>query len=241
MISQMAVVETEEVGRSVTIHEFAVVRSNVKLGDNVVIHPHVVIESGVSIDDGVEVFPGSVIGKRPRGAGSVARPIDYVERVTIGDDCAIGPNAVIYYDVEIGHNTLVGDGASLREQVRVGHHCIVSRYVTINYATIIGNRTKIMDLTHITGNCLIGDNVFIGVLVSTTNDNQLTWRKYDEEEAKGPTILNDANIGSGATVLPAVVIGEGAFVGAGAVVTRDVSPYDLVMGVPAKVVRNLKG
>ncbi len=188
----------------------------------------------------MEIFPGSYIGKKPCGAGATARPTEHQSRVIIGENCAIGPNAVIFYDVEIGNNTLIGDGASLREQVRVGHHCIISRYVTVNYNSTIGNRTKIMDLTHITGNCRIGDDVFISVLVSTANDNVLVTREYKAEAILGPTIADKASIGLGASLLPAVFIGEGAMVGAGSVVTRDVPPYRLAIGTPARSVRDLR-
>ena len=147
MISEHAVVETDAIGSGVEIGEFSIVRAGAAVGDNVIIHPHVVIESGVTLAEGTEIFPGTYIGKIPKGAGATSRPIHFEPRVLIGGHCAIGPNAVIYYDVEIGHNTLVGDGASIREQVRIGHHCIISRYVTINYNTLVGDRTKVMDLT----------------------------------------------------------------------------------------------
>ncbi len=240
MINKMAVVETEQIGHHVEIGEFCVIRDGVTIGNNVVIHPNVIIESGVTIGDDVEIFPGSYIGKTPMGAGATARSIEYSPKVMIGDHCAIGPNAVIYYDVTIGNNTLLGDGASLREQVRVGHHCLISRYVTINYNTRIGNHTRIMDLTHITGNCEIGDNVFISILVATTNDNLVVEREYQEEKIRGAQIRNEATIGAGACLLPGVTINEGAFVAANAVVSKDVQKYDVVMGVPAKVVRNLR-
>lgn len=239
MISPLAVVETDQIGKNVTIHEYAIVRRNVVIGDDVVIHPHVVIEEHATIGNGVEIFPGSYIGKRPRGAGAIVRPIAYTQQVVIGDGCAIGPHAVIFYDVEIGQNTLVGDGASLREQVRVGSRCIVSRYVTINYNTRIGNNCQIMDLTHITGNTTIGDNVFISIHVSTVNDNGPSSRTYDGEAMNGPQIASRATIGAGAILLPQVQIGEGAVVGAAAVVTKHVEPDTLVMGVPAKVVRRV--
>ena len=241
MISPLAVVETTDVGARVTIHEYAVIRGGVAIGDDAVIHPHVVIESGVRIGEGVEIFPGSYLGKRPHGAGATSRPYQFRPVVVVGRGCAIGPNAVVYYDVEIGANTLVGDGASVREQVRIGSRCLISRCVTVNYNTVIGDRTKIMDSTHITGNCEIGEDVFIGMLVSTANDKDPVSREFREETTRGPRIGNGVTIGTGATVLPALVIGEGAVVGAGSVVTRDVAPHDVVVGVPARRVRNLLG
>lgn len=239
-ISQFAVVETKDIGENVRIDEFAIVRASVKIGHNVIIHPHVVINSGAVIGDGVEVFPGAVIGKEPKGAGALARKPHFNKRIVIGENSSIGPHAVIFYDVEIGSNTLLGDGASIREQCRIGSRCIISRYVTINYNTIIGDRTKIMDLTHITGNCKIGNDVFISITVGMTNDNLAGASGYDEERIVGPTLLDGAIIGAGATLLPKVVIGKKAVVGAGAVVTRDVPDNSVVMGMPARVVRQVE-
>ena len=240
MISKFAVVETDKIGNNVSVGEFCVIRDGVIIGDNVTIHPNVIIESGVVIGNGVEIFPGTYIGKVPKGAGATARLVEFDPQVTIGDNCAIGPNAVIYYDVVIGDNTLLGDGASLREKVHIGHHCLISRYVTVNYNTRIGNHTRIMDMTHITGNCEIGDNVFVSILVATTNDNSVFNGKYTNEHFTGPQIQNGAIIGSAACLQPGVTIKEGALVGSNAVVSRDVQPYDVVMGIPAKVKRNLK-
>lgn len=240
MISKYAIIETDSIGKNVKIAEFAVIKSGVVIGDNVIIHPNVIIEPGVTIGNDVEIFPGTYIGKVPKGAGATARPITYEAWVRISSECAIGPNAVIFYEVEIGNNTLLGDGASLREKVSVGHHCLISRYVTVNYNSIIGDYTRIMDLTHITGNCRIGNHVFISVGVMTTNDNIVTDRIYNEEIITGPILEDWATIGASASLLPGVRVGEGAFVGVGAVVTRDVAPYELVMGVPARVIRNLR-
>lgn len=240
MISPHAVVETSDVGRGVYIAEFAVVRSGASIGSDVRIHPHVVIETGVRLEDEVEVFPGAYIGKEPKGAGATARAMEYERRVLVGRGTSIGPHAVIFYDVEIGEGTLIGDGASIREQCRVGSKCIISRYVTLNYNARIGDRTRVMDMTHITGNCVVGDDVFISALVSTANDNEMVTRQYEEGKVIGPHIGNKVSIGEGASLLPGIRIGEGAMVGAGSVVTKDVEAYALVIGVPARFVRSIK-
>lgn len=232
-IHQSAVVDASEIGDGVTVGEFAVVRDGAHLGDGVIIHPHVVIEDGVTVGAGAEVFPGAFLGKEPKGAGAVSRQPQFERKLVVGAGSSIGPHAVLFYDVEIGEETLLGDGASIREGCRVGCGCLISRYVTINYDSSVGDRTKIMDLTHVTGKCRIGSDVFISVMVGMTNDNNVGARGYVEETTRGPVIEDRAMIGAGATLLPGVTIGNGAIVAAGAVVTKDVSACTMVAGVPA--------
>jgi UDP-3-O-[3-hydroxymyristoyl] glucosamine N-acyltransferase len=234
MISPYAVVESEEIGEGVTIGEFSCIRSGARVGNRVIVHPHVVVESGVEIGDGTEVFSGTIIGKAPNGAGATARNSNFARSTKIGAGCALGPHAVIYFDVQIGENTLVGDGASIREGCRVGKRCILSRNVTVNYNTHIGDRTKIMDLTHITGNCRIGSGVFISIHVSTVNDNVVANQVYDEASMQGPILEDDVIVGAGAILLPGVRLGKGCFVAAGSIVTRDVGANVFVLGAPAR-------
>lgn len=229
---ETAVIATSaRIASTASIGAFAVI-GDATIGENVVIHSHVVIGDGVEIGSDVEIFPGAVIGREPKGAGATSRPIDCVRRIRVGAGCSIGPHAVLYYDVEIGTGTLIGDGASIREQCRIGERCIISRYVTINYNTCLGDGVKVMDLTHLTGNMTIEDGAFISCLVGTANDNLI--RKGYGDHVVGPSIRRDSVIGAGATLLPAVDIGEGSTVGAGSVVTRSVDPNARVVGVPAR-------
>jgi acetyltransferase-like isoleucine patch superfamily enzyme len=239
-IHQTAVVESHEIGENVTIGEFAVVRDGACLEDGVVVHPHVVIEDGVTVARETEVFPGAMLGKEPKGPGTLSRQPKFERRIVVGAGSSIGPHAVLFYDVHIGEGALLGDGASIREGCRLGKHCLIARYVTINYETVIGDRTKVMDLTHVTGNCRIGSDVFISLTVGMTNDNALGAQGYAEEEVRGPVIEDGAMIGAGATLLPGVTIGTGAIVAAGSVVTRDVAAHTMVAGVPAVYKRDAR-
>jgi UDP-3-O-[3-hydroxymyristoyl] glucosamine N-acyltransferase len=220
-----------QIGADVTIGPFAVVGA-ATIGDKAVIHPHVVIGDSVEIGKAVEIFPGAIIGREPKPAGAASRPVEYVRSLRIADGCSIGAHAVIYYDVEIGEETLIGDGASIREQCRIGTRCIISRYVTINYNTRIGDRVKVMDLTHLTGNMLLEDDSFVSCLVGTTNDNVI--REGYGDHVVGPVIRRGAIIGGGASLLPGTEVGEDAFIGAGAVVTRAVPASETWVGNPAR-------
>lgn len=222
------------------ISKTAIIYDNVKIGNNVIIKDFVVVYPGVIIEDNVEIMEGAVIGRIPKGAKAVARKtIEEYKTVFIGEGSVVSPHAVIYTDVRIGKGTLIGDGASIREQCEIGEQCIVSRLVSINYNTKIGNRTKIMDNSHITGNMVIGNNVFISVLVSTTNDNNIGSKGYNESFVKGPIIEDNVLVGAGANLLPGVRIGQGSIIGAGTLVTKDVPSKKLVMGVPGKIVRDV--
>lgn len=222
------------ISQTAIIHDGAIVSKKAFIGEYVVIYPNVVIR------DGVEVMDHAVIGKLPKMASTSKRKVqrDYRQTV-IGENSIISTGAVIYTDVMIGKGTLIGDNASIRESCRIGDGCIVARNVSINYNTKVGDATKILDNAHITGNMVIEDHVFISTLVATTNDNLIGKGEYSDEREKGPYIKRGATIGAAANLLPGVMIGENALVGAGSVVTKDVPDGKVVMGVPAKVVRDI--
>ncbi|MGE0659224.1 MAG: DapH/DapD/GlmU-related protein [Reyranellaceae bacterium] len=230
-----AIVGKSKIGVGVKIGAYAVIGDGVELGANVAVHPHAVIGDHVVIGEESEIFPGAVVGKEPKGAGALARLPVFERRLRIGAGCSIGPHAVIYYDVVIGSHCLIGDAASIREQTEIGDRSVVGRHVTINYRTRIGSRTKIMDHCWIAGNAEIGDEVFIGGGVLTSNDNAPGRQVFDDAVMRGPTIGNGAMIGIGAILLPGVGIGSRAVVAAGAIVTKDVPAEATIMGAAARV------
>ena len=239
MISEKATVHTNRIGRNVQIFEYCVIRENVIIGSNVIIHPHVIINDGVRIEDGVEIFSGALIGKKPQGSTSLLHKPDFKEEILIGENSSIGPNSIIYYDVRIGSGCLLGDAVAIRERCVVALNCIIGRHVSLLYNVKIGEGTKIMTNSHITGNSIIGKNVVIGVGVNSVNDNNFGSAGYDQDLIIGPDIDDDVRIGAGATLLPNIKIGKKAIVGAGSVVTRNVEEGTLVIGAPARLVKNL--
>ena len=141
---------------------------------------------------------------------------------------------MVYEDVELGADTLVGDLASIREGTRIGNRCVVGRLVTIHTAATLGDGTRVLDHSHVASDSVIGVDCFLGVNVTTSSDNALGRLPYDAARVRGPRIDDGAAIGSGATLLPGVHIGAGAIVAAAAVVTADVPAGIEVFGSPAR-------
>jgi UDP-2-acetamido-3-amino-2,3-dideoxy-glucuronate N-acetyltransferase len=108
------------------------------------------------------------------------------------------------------------------------------------YDCTIGRFSRIQDQVHLVGDMTVEEHVFVGMGTVTTNDNDVYLARFGhrstDQPQSGPTIRRLAMIGAGSTILPNLEIGEGAFVAAGAVVTRDVPAGALVMGVPARVI-----
>lgn len=236
----MAVVNTDRLGSNVRIEAFALVHADAVIGDDVVIHAHAVIAAGVVLGDGVEVYPGAFVGKEPKAPGTLLRAPVYEAQVTIGAHSLIGPNAIIYYDVEIGERTLIGDGASIREQCRIGRECKIGPNAAFNYNVQMGDGSQVSQLTHVAGNTVIGRRVFIAAGVSMANDRCFGRAVPDELQRIGPRVEDGCRIGPGAVLLPGVKIGPDAIVGAGAVVDNDVPTGTLALGVPARFARHLR-
>jgi acetyltransferase-like isoleucine patch superfamily enzyme len=218
-----------------SIHASAVVETDL-IGDGVVIHPHAVIAAGVQLGAGVEVLPGAFVGREPRAVGAVAREPSFEPTLSVGPGSVIGAHAVVFYDVEIGSEALIGDGASVRELCRIGSRCVIGRNSTLDRGVVVEDGTRIMDQVVLTGEMRIGAGAFVAAGVVTTNDNTFGRNGYIAEAVRGPVIEDGAMIGGGATLLPGVVIGRDAVVAAGAVVTRDVAAGASVRGVPARPV-----
>lgn len=223
---------------------FSVINEDVKIGDNASIGNCVTVYPGTIIGDNVRIDDNSVIGKQPYIAptSTLKKRGDLDEKplppLELGSDTFVGACAVLYAGSTIGDHSLVADLASIREHCKIGKYAIVGRGVTIENKCNIGDYTKIQAEAYITALSDIGEYVFIAPAVSTTNDNFMGRTEERFKHRKGAVIKSKARIGGNAVLLPGVTIGEEAVVGAGSVVTRDVEGYKVVVGVPAKVLRD---
>lgn len=150
-------------------------------------------------------------------------------------DIFIHPTAHVSDQARIGAGTKVWINVQIRENVEVGEGCILSKDVYIDHGVKIGDRCKIQNSVSLYNGVEIGDDVFVGPNASFTNDK--VPRAFSADWAIVPTrVENGASIGANATIVCGVTIGQFAMVAAGSVVTKDVSPYTLVMGNPARPV-----
>ena len=139
----------------------------------------------------------------------------------------------------IGARVIVGDQSCIRERVTLGDDVVIGRGALVENDTTIGSLTRIQAEAYITAYSTLEENVFVAPCVVTTNDNFMGRTEKRLELMRGPTIRRGARIGGGAVLCPGVEIGEEAFVGAGAVVTKDVPARVLVVGNPARVLREV--
>jgi UDP-2-acetamido-3-amino-2,3-dideoxy-glucuronate N-acetyltransferase len=160
------------------------------------------------------------------------------EDVEIGDGVLIGGHAVIHSGVKIGSGARVGDHAQIRDGAEIGAGSTVGSYVSVDPGVVIGARVSIQTRCYVTGGTRIEDDVFVGPGVTLTNDNTMD-RHGPEFEFEGPLLRRACRVGGGSTICPGVEVGEEAFVAAGAVVAADVPPRTVVMGVPARAVREV--
>jgi len=203
------------------------------------IHPTATVYEGTVLGDGVRVLENAVVGKQPSlGASSTAKR-DPLPPTTIGDGSVISTGAIVFAGSSIGAGCIVGDQSCIRERVVLADNCVLGRGSLIENDTSVGAGTRIQAEAYITAYSTLEEDVFIAPCVVTTNDNFMGRTERRKSLMKGPTIRRGARVGGGAILCPGVEIGEEAFVGAGAVVTKDVPPRKVVVGSPARVLRDV--
>jgi acetyltransferase-like isoleucine patch superfamily enzyme len=207
------------------------VGEGVRFGAHVVVHAGTVIGAGCAIEDHV------VLGKPPRlargssAAGEVAA-LELAQRVSV---CA---GAIVFAGARVGEGAIVGDQAYVRERSSVGAGALVGRGSVVDNDVVVGARARVQTNVYVTAFSLLEDDVFVGPGAVLTNDNTMA-RHPVGAPLRGAILRRASRIGGAAVLAPGVEVGEEAFVAAGAVVVRDVPARAVVMGVPARVVREV--
>ena len=203
------------------------------------IHPTAVVYPGTVLGEGVKVLEGAVIGKQPTLSPRSTAKREPLPPAELGAGTVVSTGAIIFAGTRVGARVILGDQSCVRERVTIGDDVVVGRGSLVENDTTIGAMTKIQADAYITAYSTLEENVFIAPCVVTSNDNFMGRTEQRHELIEGPTIRRGARVGAGAVLCPAVEIGEEAFVGAGAVVTKDVPPRTLVVGNPARPLRQV--
>jgi UDP-3-O-[3-hydroxymyristoyl] glucosamine N-acyltransferase len=227
-----AVAEGVSIAPGAVVYAGARIGAGSHLGAGVVVHP------GTEIGDDCVIEDGAVLGKRPRlRPGSSAAGAD-IGALVVQAGTTVCCGAVVYAGAHIGARAIIGDQAQVRERARIGPGSVVGRASSVDFEARVGSRVLIQTGVYVTGGSVVEDDVFLGPGVVTTNDNTMG-RHASGEPLLGPTLRRACRVGGGAVLVPGVTIGAEAFVAAGALVTRDVGAREVVMGVPARVVRRV--
>jgi Acyl-[acyl carrier protein]--UDP-N-acetylglucosamine O-acyltransferase len=191
-----------------------------KIAPTAVIFPNVKLGSNILIED------FCIIGANGDGA-------DNIETV-IGDNAIIRSQTIIYAGNKIGSNFRTGNKVNIRELNVIGDNVSIGTMSTIEHHVVIEDEVRIHGHAFIPEFCVLKKSSWIGPHVVLTN------AKYPKsptakKDLSGVVVMDKAKIGANATILPGVVIGRDALVGAGSVVTKNVPDNVIVSGNPAKV------
>jgi len=153
----------------------------------------------------------------------------------------VHPTAFVEDGATLGDGSIVWHLSHVRSGARVGARCVIGRSAFVDAGVVVGDACKIQNNALLYAPAVLGRGVFIGPAAVLTNDREPrainpdgTVKMASDWEHAGCAIGEGASIGAGAIVVAGVTIGEWALVAAGAVVTRDVAAYALVAGVPAR-------
>jgi acetyltransferase-like isoleucine patch superfamily enzyme len=198
-----------------------------------------VVFPGTVIGEGCRILDYAVVGKQPSLSPRSTAAREELPPLELGPGTTVSTGAVVFAGTALGERVLVGDQACVRERCTIGDDVVIGRGSLVENDTSVGAQTKIQANAYVTAYSLLEEGVFIAPCVITANDNLMGRTERRHALRKGPTVRRAARIGAGAVLLPGIEVGEEAFVGAGAVVLRDVPSRAVVVGNPARQIRDV--
>lgn len=196
------------------------------------IDSNVRILPNVSFGKDAMIEPFVIIGEQPLGK------LDSNPSTIIGDNSLIRSHTVIYAGNVIGNNFCTGHCVLIRENNEIGNNVSIGSHSVIEHHVKIGNGVRIHSQVFIPEFSVLEDNCWIGPNVVLTNARYPLSLNV-KKNLEGPIIRSGAKIGANATLLPGVVVGRNSLVGAGSVVVNDIPDGKIVIGNPAKVLKNI--
>jgi acetyltransferase-like isoleucine patch superfamily enzyme len=207
--------------------------SSYEVGQNVVVYP------GTLIGEGCRIGDNAVLGKLPVLSPRSTAVREELPPLELGAGTVVSTGAVVFAGTTIGEGVILGDQSCVRERCVLGDGVVVGRGSLVENDTTIGARTKIQANAYVTAYSTLEEDVFVAPCVVTTNDNFMGRTEKRHALRRGPTVRRGARVGGGAVLLPGIEVGEEAFVGAGAVVISDVPARAVVVGNPARQIRDV--
>jgi acetyltransferase-like isoleucine patch superfamily enzyme len=204
-----------------------------QIADTAVVFP------GTVVGEGCTILDYAVVGKQPTLSPRSTARREELPPLVLGAGTIVSTGAVVFAGTSIGERVVIGDQACIRERCTIGDDVVIGRGSLVENDTSVGALTKIQAHAYITAYSLLEENVFIAPCVITTNDNFMGRTEKRHELVKGPTIRRGARVGGGAVLVPGIEIGEEAFIGAGAVVIKDVPAKAVMVGSPARQIREV--
>lgn len=209
-----------------TIHPSAIIHPNARLGRNVVVGPFSIINENVVIGDDSVIGSHTEIGVPHQ---------DNLGQLVIGPRSIIRSHTVLYSGSSFEERLETGHHVSIREGTKAGKNLRVGSYSDIQGDVVIGDYVRLHSNVHLGKQTSIGNFVWIFPFVVTTNDPQ-----PPSEQVLGCKIEDYVAIATGAILLPGVIIGHDSLIGANSTVNKNVDPYSLIVGSPARKIKDVR-
>jgi acetyltransferase-like isoleucine patch superfamily enzyme len=198
-----------------------------------------IVYPGTVVGEGCRILDYAVVGKQPTLSPRSTAAREELPPLELGQGSIVSTGAVVFAGTSLGERVIVGDQSCVRERCTIGDDVVIGRGALVENDTAVGARSKIQAEAYVTAYSTLEEDVFIAPCVVTTNDNFMGRTERRHALRKGPTIRRGARIGGAAILLPGLEIGEEAFVGAGAVVLKDVPARAVMVGNPARQIREV--